>query len=101
VKLAAEKGAQEGVCQGLDQCTSMQGMQHTTSQQHSSGSMTPKSASQMMAKPVFSHLVIASPTFFMNIITSDWLNFPSESAPIVSCMLPYTWGSARETRSPS
>jgi len=44
---------------------------------------------------------ISPPIFFMNIITSDSLKFPFASVPIVSCKLPYTCGTAKETKSPS
>jgi len=100
--LATEIVAREGVCPGWDQYTSMQGRQHTVSRQHLSGSITSKSVSNMIRKQwTLAHLGIFSPTFFMKIITSDLLYFPFKSVPMVSWMLPKTWGSAKETKSPS
>jgi hypothetical protein len=46
------------------------------------------------------HLKISPPIFFINIITSDLLNPPFASVPIVSWVPPNNWGTARETKSP-
>ena len=100
--LGAEIGSREEVFQASDQYTSTQGMQHIVSPQHLPGSMTPNSVSPVTGKQhVLAHPGASPPTFFMNIITSDSLNWPLALVPIVSCKLPYTWGSARETKSPS
>jgi hypothetical protein len=47
------------------------------------------------------HLEPLLPIFFINIITSDMSKWPDSSVPMVIWELPYTWGTARETKSPS
>src|SRR6266851_1087136 len=95
-------GAREEVPQASDQCTSMQGMQRTGSRRDLPGSTTSNSVSRITGKQVqLAHLGMSPPIFFMNIITSDSLRLPFASVPIVSWELPYTYGTAKETKSPS
>src|SRR5260221_10585170 len=100
-QLEAGTEARGEVRQVLDRCTSMQETPHTASQLHLPGSITSSSVRRMTENELGSaYLGALPPIFFINIITSDSLNPPFASIPIVSWVLPNTWGTARETKSP-